>query len=188
MNKELTQDEIISGIKSGSMEVHKYVYELYRDKAIAKIGKMNASLSSLDIYQESMLALFKKVKSSAEVFDVPLQQYFMGIVHNQVLLVLNSKHFQSSLATISIDVCEIAYGDDDLNINELKDIVEDIVVNMDDKCKTCILLKYYEKKSYSYIAKKLNLSMNTIKSDMYQCRKKLRKLVEADPRVKDLIK
>jgi RNA polymerase sigma factor (sigma-70 family) len=182
-----TQDEIISAIQSGSEEMHYYLYNLFYRKGTAFILLINKRLDAVDIYQDSMTELFRVIKNGKN-FQKTIEAYLMGIIRNKSLKVLAENDWKVVTQAIAIHHLEIEDSSQEDLKSELMDIVNQTVEKMDLKCKNCLLLKYYSNVNIEDIAQSLGLAYNTVKGDLFACRKKLRTLVLSDPRVKEIIK
>ncbi len=187
MDSRYTHDEIISAIQGGSHEMHRYVYESNKKKALALVKKMNPTLSEMDVYQDSMVELFRVIKEGKKI-HTSIHAFLMGTVRNMVLNELNDERKKIIRLAISFEFLEMEDHIDESKYNEMEEIVLDVFNKMDDKCKTCLRLKYFDNKSNTLIAEELNLACNTIKDRLCKCKIKLRKYVKADPRFKNLYK
>lgn len=186
MDTLISQDEIISAIKDGSEIMHKYLYDTFRKKGLAYIILMNKDVAALDIYMDSMVDLFKLIKRG-KTFNKSIEAYLMGIIRNKVLKVLSDKNWNIISFAKPIDTMEIEEVLDENLEKKLMEIVRDIVEKLEPKCKKCLLLRHYENMRIDEIALIMGLAYNTVKGDLPGCRRKLRALVLADPRVIELL-
>ena len=89
---------------------------------------------------------------------------------------------QKKLVSLTDELVNTIKGDIDIlkqvETEEIKSILNNIIEKLDTKCKNCINLYYYENLSIKEVADKLEISESLVKYYLYQARNKIRSELE----------
>lgn len=197
MNKhfeELKDLEIIGLIEShlsiDNTRAFKAIYaRFYRMIERFILSNTGTAIQAEDVFQDSLIILFKKVKTKEFVLNASLGTYIYSVCKNLWLKELNKSSRLSKLTeeydSIPIEQSTI----DALLHNERVQMVATLLDQMGPDCKKILQLYYFEKLSMKQIKDKLGLSSEQIaKNKKSKCMKKLRTLVESKPALKEFFR
>lgn len=131
-----------------------------------------------DIFQEAMIVLFEKAKSSSFVLTCQLQTFLYSVCRRLWLKKLQKmNHFSSSIDGIH----EIVEVDDEIDHHEKMNndysIMETALKKIGEPCKSLIEAFYLEKKSMPEIADAFGYTnADNAKTQKYKCLVRLKKL------------
>lgn len=159
----------------------KAMRKLYRYQDVVKkmvLSKGGNSDDALDIFQDALIILCKKVWQGNFELTSKLDTYIYGICYN-----LWRDYSKSSKLTLSDEPLEdypLDDGLEDLINKEMKIAsIEDVLQKIGDACLKLIKLFYYEKKKVNEIVQLLNYSSeNTVKVQKYKCIERAKNLIE----------
>ena len=189
----MSDEEIISLIKSGDVEAQNYLIDKYKEIVNMKVNKyFMIGAEKEDIIQEGMIGLFKAIKS----FDASKQNSFKSFanlcVERQLITAIKTSNRQKNMPLNSyLSLNMTAYNeDDDTSIMEVldthtaedpldtitkkeyyKNIENAIDKNLSDFEKK-VLNRYAQGESYVKIAEKLDTPVKSIDNAIQRIRKK----------------
>jgi len=134
-----------------------------------------------DVFQESLLYVFRKAKTKYFELSVPFGGYLYYVYRGKWLDELNKKgRFNLRIQDIELFTDESTY------IKELKFIIYKTCFDkLSDTCKE-ILGARFLKVGSKELADELQIEPNTADQRMYHCREKLKKCIEKHPDFKEL--
>ena len=140
-----------------------------------------------DIFQEAMIVLFQKAKSSSFTLSCQLQTYLYSICRRLWLKKLQKQNrFNPSVETIE----EIVPVEDDLEFHEKKNndflFMESALAKIGEPCKSLLEAFYLEKKTMPEIAEAFGYTnADNAKTQKYKCLVRLKKIFFAQYKNKD---
>lgn len=181
MDKEAIH-ELIFQIKNGDLSVLKEVYLTHR-KPFLKFGERYnlAEADLLDIYQDSILALFDNIKNGKiDSLESSLKTYIFSI--GKYMIFKNLKRLDKVQAT-ALDMERLKYYTDEVSDNQAFD-KEDIALykacfnQLGKQCQELLQLFYYRGYTLEDIQETLNYdNYNVVKSQKSRCLKHLKELI-----------
>ena len=136
-----------------------------------------------EIVKEIVNDVFLKIWDKRRDIDIQhgIKPYLFRCVHNACLdhmrLKKNIRHYQ--IIDISDEIRELADPDEEYIFQQiaLKGLEKDVTASIDklpDKCKEIFILSRYELLSYTEISERLNISVNTVKTQISRALDSLR--------------
>lgn len=185
----LETSAIIEAIKAGSEKILFQLYETYRDEFVSwAIRNHQVSIEEAkDVFQESIVALYKNVKSGkADSLDSSIKTYLFGIGKNIILNALKRKSIESKVYDTFI-----AGHDNGINDHyeqeHLVNLVKRLYKAMGSPCKE-ILEMYYERGfDMESVAERIGYKNSDVaKKKKYECLKSLEERINMS-RLKDIL-
>ncbi len=181
---EQKRNEWLAQIKLGSTEAIEMIYRTYRDDFVEWL-KRNTNCDeekALDVFQESILALYKNIKAEKLThFTTSMKWYLFSIGKKIYITQMRKKkvkiNFMADVPDIGESVVTPSFRD------KTKDQQEAFILkalkHMSDPCYTILYLFYYEQEKIATIAQKMGYkNANIVSIQKGRCIKSLRKLVE----------
>lgn len=172
------------------------VYATYRVNFINwGKGKFGLDIPTLeDTFQDAILVMFEKIRSGELVnLTCTIKTFIFSVGRNLILNRFRVKERSPIDGSTNEEKFMFAYqlSDTDFNsdrwtVREPKDILEELIEAMDDKCKKLLRLYYYRNFAQAAIANDMGYKdQNTVKSLRFRCLEKLRKNTLAKYRLED---
>ncbi len=184
MSKEIkrsvpTDSEVILGILNGSKGILEVVYKAYFPMILQLIVMNNGTEDDAkDIFQESVIVLYDKVKSGNFELNSKLKTFIYSVCRRLWLKRLS----QLSRNAGSVkDYEEVLPVEQDLERHEEKDLqfkqMEKALIHLGEPCKTIIEDFYINNKSMQDICAKFGYTnADNAKNQKYKCLQRLKKL------------
>lgn len=182
--KALDDQTLVIYLQSGDVksqeEAFRYIYEQYYGM-VESLVLTNAGTREevADLFQDSLIVLFKKTKQPDFKLQHLLKTYLYAIARNLWRMKLRSAKRQPLRLDEKIHDVEL---DEDLfttlELNERKILIKNLLLQMGEECQEIIYLFYYQKMKMVQIQKKMGLSSEQVaKNKKSKCMKRLRKTV-----------
>lgn len=178
MFRRFSDTAIIEGIRRQDDLIINWLYDHYRPAVRHHVLKNSGSEDDVsDVFQESIIILYKQIIDNQLTLDSDLKGYFFGIARNTWSALLRKKTRNTKL---EFDLPDES-NEEDLKNSILERIVSRAFEKLSEDSQT-ILKLFSEGFTYAEIAAKMNL-----KSDTYARRKKylskeaLIEIIKADP-------
>ncbi|MEQ8239831.1 MAG: sigma-70 family RNA polymerase sigma factor [Cyclobacteriaceae bacterium] len=170
----MKDQEILDKIKKGDERALDFLYQKYYKMMTNLVLKNNGTEEEAkDVYQEALLAFWKKAASGNLVLTSKISTYLYSICMNQWRKELERK---SRLSREEVDGEEYQGHED----NERLKIVMSCIGELGDVCKKILTYYYFEGLSMNDIAENLNFAnTDTAKTKKYKCKKKLDSLIKS---------
>lgn len=182
--RKISDTAIIEGIRKQDDRILNWIYDNYHQTVRHHVLKNHGSVADVsDVFQESIITLYKQICENELKLTTDLKGYFFGIARN-----IWSAQLRKKLRNTEIDT---DLPDDDGSESENISILERIVTRAFKKLSSdsqTILILFAEGLSFQEIALKMN-----IRSESYARRKKylskeaLMELIKGDPEYKDYL-
>jgi RNA polymerase sigma-70 factor (ECF subfamily) len=179
-------EEIIKRCMEKDVQAMGYIYEKYRTQVYrtAYLLSYNASLSD-DITQEAFIRIFSKIHLYNESYS--FESWIYMIVLN-VYRNIRRKQWWRNIIPLPEDIED---ADDTsfppIEQNERKEILAGIIKTLPTRISEVVILKYYTGLSQEEIANVLGVPLGTVKSRISTGLKKIRKHIEADVSLKEVL-
>jgi len=170
----MKDQEILDKIKKGDERALDFLYQKHYKMMTNLVLKNNGTEEEAkDVYQEALLAFWKKAASGSLVLTSKISTYLYSICMNQWRKELDRK---SRLSREEVDGVEYQTHED----NEKLKIVMSCNGELGDVCKKILTYYYFEGLSMNDIAENLNFAnTDTAKTKKYKCKKKLDSLIKS---------
>lgn len=177
--------EIVNSAKSGNQEAFEALYNMTKDSTyFVAINIANNEHDALDILQDSYIKAFRKIDTvnPPELFD----NWLNSIVANTAKDYLRKKKplfFDDIKGTLPDDYVEEETNasyipHQSIDNNETSRLIMDIINELPEDQRLCILMFYYEDMSVADIATSLDISVSNVKYRLYAARKVIKAKVE----------
>jgi RNA polymerase sigma factor (sigma-70 family) len=183
--KKFSDKSIIEGIRKQDDKVLNWLYDNYLSTVKSYVLKNSGSFEDVsDVFQDSIIILFKQISEDNLNLSTDLKGYFFGIARN----VWNAQ-LRKNQKTTSLEI-DIPEEEDTDEIND--PLLERIVSMAFQKLKPdqqMVLNLYSDGLSYDEIALKMNLKNEAYaRRKKYLCKEALLELVKADPEYQEYLR
>ncbi|MDX9946728.1 MAG: RNA polymerase sigma factor [Bacteroidales bacterium] len=183
MFRRISDSTIVDGIRRQDDQILNWLYDNYLETVRHHVLRNSGSESDVpDVFQESIITLYRQITSDGFTLTTDLKGYFYGIARNiwNVQLRRRMRH-----TGIDHDYPDNEEGDDPDLL--LESIVNRAFRKLSDDAQT-ILSMFSEGFSYPEIAAKMNLKNETYaRRKKYLSKEALIELVKSDPEYKDYL-
>lgn len=166
-------NEIIQNIIRGDKESFKKLYDKHIHKALRTATAITKNKEmAKDATQEAFIRVYLNISSYQ--MDKPFEPWFYRILINECMRILKKDS--------KLDLIYERLFENQLVVDEEEDFgyIYEAINSLNDIYRIPIILKYLEGFSEKEIAQLLELNINTVKSRLFQGRKKLRALLDFD--------
>jgi len=174
-----TDREDILGILNNSPDTLKRVYKVHFPMVLQMVLNNNGSeADAKDIYQESIIILYNKVKAGDFELTSKLKTYIYSVCRRIWLKKLNQK---SNKECELKDLHDFLPVEHDLEVHEMRDLqfskMEESLLMLGEPCRTIIQDFYMQNKSMQEICDKFGYTNpENAKTQKYKCLQRLKKL------------
>ncbi|MFD1927918.1 RNA polymerase sigma factor [Sporosarcina siberiensis] len=169
----MMQDDWIEKIKNGDKESFRQFYEAYSNYAIRTASAITRNTEmAKDAVQETFIRVFRQIGSYNP--DLPFDPWFYRILTNECLRLLKKEALLSKGGHINLENDPTLVEE---SFDQLSDLYETIQA-LDDSHRIPLILKYIKGFTEIEIANILGLNHNTLKSRLFQGRKRLKEQLE----------
>jgi len=150
--------------------------DYYQDLCRFAYTYLRDESKSDDIVQEVFIHLWEKSKSLSEIKS--WKAYLFRAVRNRSIDVLRKEMRLSITSVDDENVQELSFYDysiDKMDSDELKNIIEESIENLPNKCRNIFVLSREAKLSYMEISEELGVSRKTVENQIGIALKKIRK-------------
>lgn len=185
INKNLQQDKkLIQDIKANSRATQnsalKQLYQQYYSSIEAYVlSNQGNAQEAADIFQDSLVILYQHIREGQFKEKSSIKTYLFAIARNLWIKVLRErgqfeKH-KTDLQNDQLQVQEEDYVVLELNeFYETNKILEELMNDLKEECRTLLIAFYYQKKSILELKKEFDLgSKQAVKNKKYRCLKYL---------------
>ena len=164
----MTDKQIIEYLRSNKYQ--KAINGLYDVLPSAKkyiCSNSGTSDDAKDIFQDTLVILYKNVQSENFTLSVPLKTYMLGIIKNLWLQELRRRN-KMPVIQGEIDMPEVVFEEE-----KDFDLAKAAFNLLGEKCRQLLILFYFKKKSYRQLASFLAFGdERTAKNQKYRCLQK----------------
>lgn len=185
--QNLNDQQLLEGLLKANTSTVGKIYDLALPAVISWVTTNSGSeADARDIFQEALIALFRKVESGDLVLTCTLKSFLRIMCRNLWLTRLrDNKKFEAS----EIETAEAVSLDEDLLSRLEQSEKEQLFFKhfdaLGEDCKK-ILQWFFDKIALKKIAKNLATSENYIKKRKFLCKEKLVKAIQTDPLFEEL--
>lgn len=182
----MTDKEIKEGIVNGNLETFRYLYENYFEMLKRYVGIFAKDQHiAEEIVQETFINIWEH--HDRVLIRDSVKSYLFKSVYNRTINYYKSKYSKKKKRTESIDDehhFEIANYHfhpeiiDKLASEELNDFIQKQIDELSPQCKTAFRLSRYDQLSNKEIAKKMNISVSSVKTYIARALEKLREAMK----------
>ena len=179
-------DKSLQPIFSNDANGIKRVYNEYFPIALFIVNKYKGSVEDAeDIFQEAMIAVFKKAKSEGSDFlTVSASTFIYSVCHKQYLMKMRNKGKmvrvdvinEQELQLIGVKLEEIESVEKMMIKKEERDIVQKALDTIGEPCREMLIL-YGNDYKYKEIAEVLSIQLNGLGVKITRCLEKLEALI-----------
>lgn len=165
---------LICEIKKGNKEVFEIIYKRYfKNLLIFAEYHTYDKDTAYDIVQESFVTIYEKFYDLK--IESSLKSYLYQTVRNKCIDYLKHLHiedkYKKQLLEAQINSCSIDISFDKNEDQRIKNAIN----LLPEQCKKILILSTFEEKTYKEIASLLDISINTVKTQISRAYKSLRK-------------
>jgi len=169
-------DIVLKELKNQNKTVYKTVFNrFYKELVIYANNFLFDQQASEDVVQDVFILLWE----NANTIDIrtSLKAYLFAMVRNKCLNYLKSIKITDDLNLIDLNSMIVLDEDLDLTSEEEKSIVYNhilkVIDTFPDSMQEVFKLKFIENLSYNEIAEELNISVNTVKTQLQRAKTKI---------------
>jgi RNA polymerase sigma factor (sigma-70 family) len=183
--KKYSDTNIIEGVRNQDDKVLNWLYDNYLQSVKKYVISNNGSSADVsDVFQDSIIILYKQITEGSMNLTTDLKGYFFGIARN----VWNS---QQRKMQKNVEL-EVDYADEEQNEDKGDPILERVVSRAVEKLKPDqqeVLNLYSEGLSYEDIAIKMNLkNENYARRKKYLSKEALLEIIKEDPEYQEYLR
>ncbi len=161
----LSDEEVVEVVRSSDKDKYRIIVERYQDKLYRYIFRMTKDNDiTNDIVQQAFIKAYKNLQG----FDTKrkFSSWIYRITHNEAM-----NYFQKNKKNVKIDDASLldkllhreqAVVQDELEVEELKKIMQEVIDELPINYGAPLSLFYYEDKSYDEISEILHIPVNTV--------------------------
>lgn len=174
-----TDSEDILGILNNSQDTLKRIYKAHFPMVLQMVLNNNGSdADAKDVYQESIIILYNKVKAGDFELTSKLKTYIYSVCRHIWLKKLSKRNNKECELKEVHDVVPI---ENDVEHHELRDLqfdkMEESLLMLGEPCRTIIQDFYMQNKSMQEICEKFGYTnAENAKTQKYKCLQRLKKL------------
>lgn len=182
--------QIIEAIKEGRDD--KALNNLYTDvypKVESFIVKNGGDEDeAADIFQDAVLIFYKQVKKEKFKEDNPISGFIFTVSRNLWYNRIKKKNRNNHLSEYEYELPNDKNVMDDLLTEERENKINQLLSYMEEKCRNILIYSIFHKFSMKEISKKMGFTSEDVaKTKNYKCKKKLMKVLQKHPDLKNLI-
>ena len=184
MFRKYSDIAIIEGIRRQDEKILNWLYDNYLDQVRHHVLRNSGSAADVpDVFQESIISLYKQITENELNLTTDLKGYFFGIARNIWSSQLRKKMPNTVIDTIISDETP----DDEANDKILERIIARVFSKLSEESRT-ILMLFAEGLSFQEIAEEMNLKNETYaRRKKYLSKEALLDLIREDPEYKDYL-
>lgn len=174
-----TDQEILTALSKNDSRAYEKLYAAYFSMAKYFVIKNSGNFEEAqDVFQDAIIVLFEKTKSSDFKLTCTLKTYIYSIVRNLWLKVLSKKKVKVSITDYE-KYYQIPIEDEEIVEDENKsNSVQEAIKQLGEKCRQILTSFYFEQKKMNVIAEELGYTnAANAKNQKYKCMQQLKKLV-----------
>ena len=184
----LTDEELLMGLATGSDEALTQLYRRFFPMVIRFVtGNSGGEDEAKDIYQETLIVLYEKVRSGSLDLHCQLKTYIYSVSRRLWLkqLARKSRFMVQDTETLATDSAAIGQVDDDLTDHEERDrqfeLMADSLDRLGEPCRTLLEDFYIQHLSMQDITEKFGYTnADNAKTQKYKCLMRLKRLFFAE--------
>lgn len=177
---------LVEQFKAGDHDAFQVLYDLTRPQAYFVAIKITKSEEdALDILQDSYIKAWEKLNTleKPESFVPWFNQIVANAAKNYVCkaqpLLFSSEDDETAALNYQEETDEDFLPEKSLTKKESRRIVQEILDELPEDKKLCVILRHYEDMSTTQIAQALNISEGTVKSRLHYAHAKIKERVES---------
>ena len=183
MFKKYSDKEILEGIRLQDEKILNHLYSNFYGAIKSHVLRNSGtSEDASDLFQESIIILYKQVVANDLALTSDLKGYIFGIARNLWNAQLRRK---SKSAELNFDIIE-EDGGDIQNRELMRRIVQRSFIKLKSDCQQCLTL-FLDGKSYEEMAREMELKSETYaRRKKYLCKEALMEIIKSDPDYRDV--
>jgi RNA polymerase sigma factor (sigma-70 family) len=177
---------LLSQLKIGDNNAFEQLYRDHYYKVKQMLFKNNGTDDDAkEVFQDTMLVLFKKVRESDFNLTVQLGTYIYAISHNIWLKKIRDGKLHKMISIVDTDLVNKLPDDVDIesisqNYEQKHIVISEIITQLKKECRDIIDAAFYKKMSGATIAKILGYTEDFVKVKKYRCMQELKTLVKSN--------
>jgi RNA polymerase sigma-70 factor (ECF subfamily) len=186
-HNQILESQIIDGLKNGDQSIFKLLFHSYY-KPLSSYAL--TFIKYADVDEEIVQEIFIKIWENRNDLNISssLRSYLFRCVHNNCINYI--KHIEVKNKQTREITEDIFYHSELANLSssgsslemivsgELEACLEKVIHNLPGECRRIFILKRYEQLTNQEIADQLNISINTVKTQLLRAFEKLREAVK----------
>ncbi|GAB5527667.1 MAG: hypothetical protein Roseis2KO_55390 [Roseivirga sp.] len=184
---QLKDHDYLEGLRNADNAVLRQLYDKFLPPVVRLVESNSGSRDdALDIFQEAVMVLYRKVKQADFQLTSALSTYIYAICRNHWMKRLNKKSFSE----VSIQDDGVYKSDEDfiqeMEAQEKYRLFKNKMLKLGDDCRR-ILELFFNGTTMEKIANECNLSsIGYAKKRKFQCKEQLLSMIRADARFEEL--
>jgi RNA polymerase sigma-70 factor (ECF subfamily) len=184
---EIQDNELLLHIKNDNQSAFEVIFLRYYSGLCSYASTILADRDNSEEIVQDTFVKFWENRNQLEINN-SLKAYLYRTVHNQCLNQIESKKIRDLYSKNQMQAYEkslteiIPFSNDypiaNLIAQELEEKIQKSIETLPEQCKEVFLLIRIQKKSYQEVAQKLNISVNTVKTQMQRAVFKLKDMLQ----------
>lgn len=191
--RQLSDEDLVKKLKShhytDNDEAMNFLYQKMYRKVTSYILKNSGSNQDADdVFQDSLIALYKSAKMNRLEEIKNIQAYFYSICRNLWLKALKKNQRTTALTDEYETLAEDAIQVTSLLSEEKSKLIHLLLKGLGESCQKILIYYYYERRRMKEIMTLMNYSTEQVaKNKKSSCMKKLKEVVSSNPGLKNLL-
>ncbi|MGY4385094.1 RNA polymerase sigma factor (sigma-70 family) [Pedobacter sp. UYP24] len=175
-----TDQELFQAIQSGDEFAFQCLFSRHWEVLYKSIFKLLSDEDQTkDVVQNAFIEIW--VKRETLVVGSSILPYLVSVAKNEVISLFRKKKICLAGEEILIgNLHKVTHPDEQIIARELQQKIDHELVNMPFNMRKCFVLSRYEDKSIRHIAHELTLSEQTVKNNISEALRRLRKRLETN--------
>ena len=170
----LSEDKILAGLRNGSHEAFRQIYDAYKFRIFSIILKLVGSKPAAEeIFQQT----FVKLWENRGIINIhsSFSSYLNAIARNEVYY-----HWRTSINKKSLELSadgpllSVSVIEDEMDNKDFRDYLFSLADGLPDKCRKVFDMRFMQQMSYREIAENLKISERTVENHVSKSLKHIR--------------
>ncbi|WP_264523046.1 RNA polymerase sigma factor [Flavobacterium sp. N502536] len=177
MSRNYNNDRFIPGIKEGSEEAFRMLFDSFHLKIYTVSKRMGMTNEEAeDVIQECFLQLWKQRDSIKE--DLSINGLLYTIAKRIILKkIKENKHYYKSKDLEAYSLPTDNKTQDDISFLETNKFIEETIENLPNQQRITFLMNYKKGMTPEEICKELELSKRTVENQIFRAKKKIKNVL-----------
>lgn len=172
----MKHQQIIKQLRIGNPKAISLLYEYFPVVKKFVLKNSGSESDAKDIFQESLIILYKKLLSNSFELNSKIETFIFGICKNlwfEELRKRNKRSLDVLSKNMEFEETIKNHFEEEKQYKKLDSILQ----KLGEKCKQILLMFYYRNKTMKEIAQKLDYkNVNTVKTQKYKCLERAKKM------------
>ena len=175
--KERKEDFLTHQFKTGSVDAYKTIFNLYYKPLCSFARKYVLDLPIAEDIIQELFVRFWEQRNEIQL-TTSIKFYFFQSARNECLNYLKHQGVKEKYRAHILNVSTDDFFHDKLEEEDINQLIYQTIQSLPPRCKQIFELSRFEGKSFEEIAQELSISRNTIKNQLVNALKQIRRVLE----------